>query len=1121
MRPSRTLPTLDIFDPPSPALLEMPSVLSLPTQDSEKRDILGAPGGFFLSPFYAPADASPLPPVAEQTQDDIDPGIERSLKALRKSPGFRLIAESDLLLRACQMDMDIPLSRRQYIRDRLIRLLTERTGKPLDPDNLRIRFITLDCPSTDDDGREHYHLALSLTETALATFDTSRFIGLYRSAIVDTPVSADPVSGDKVAPDARALFQAIAEAPWADDFTAEVDAFWKRHRKTYRALCKLSFLDGLARQLARKTISQANYLLTLDALGLGAFPENAAAVEHTGRGKKTEVRALSLDGELIPGLFQVRSKNTSHCFVHVPGGKVAGMEYISDNPLDMTRKLLAALNDSEPHRRLLHMLEQAGQNGAVVESVAIEGDVFDAMVQAFENVTRNLLDGEDYDRFDWRKPLARGLTLASAVDVWQARPPILQSLPRPSKAATQIMADYLKTRHGLTLDPNQVFIAYRRGHATTPLGDLRRPTTHVHVPDERPVSLTQALMTNYRIQYPAGYIDHGGRTLVYRDTTGKGVWSHEQTLPVEAQEIEDCIKSQDFLTLMSARIDAFWEEHKLGIEQAFRSILIGQALIGVKQGRLSRAGFDRVVEALIHPDSVRWLSLGFHVKDSLLGPMPLQHAGLLVLDGPGQLHVLYQVGHAKAFMEFADRQALDRHLRLAAADIHWQQAVMRLVPLRHQDRLTYLLRVWAGVQTPQAPASILRPWTDALYNPDIHQAMHHGLSHTRLTEPLFGFMRRLLKQNSLHDAEDRIVTSAEVSLRYWTSRLHQLQWLLAPMSVLLTPALIASLAVEIGIASLNIAAARLPGKRDAEKNQALLSLLTLGLMQLGPQTPGLLRSLKRVMTPASRAPRTGHAVLDRARGFNSLARRSMSPRQTRLEKFFHTEVMLKRWTIPGHPRFGALAVHAWKLGRRFVLWTSDRGQARTLVVSTHGHYMPWSTTVRIPHGTEIRTYAPHGYELVDPKLHRVVAQKVQAFATSNTLGNNLVQPPPALPALVVTDRLIAGTSLPGRLKNYTLTKFQTLQDESYDDIAHIVRNANASPLSGQLPPVPMDVLTVRNRFGMTPPTLGNLFDTLAVNGIHYDRILLVHCRCAAIDSLLRRAPVYRAPTTGPTIVKMP
>ncbi|RMS09598.1 hypothetical protein ALP71_04810, partial [Pseudomonas coronafaciens pv. garcae] len=176
-----------------------------------------------------------------------------------------------------------------------------------------------------------------------------------------------------------------------------------------------------------------------------------------------------------------------------------------------------------------------------------------------------------------------------------------------------------------------------------------------------------------------------------------------------------------------------------------------------------------------------------------------------------------------------------------------------------------------------------------------------------------------------------------------------------------------------------------------------------------------------------------------------------------MEKFFHTDALLRRWTVTTSLSPTLLPIHAWKLGRRFLLWTSDRGQARTLVVSTHGYYTPWSRTVGIPNGTEIRTYAPHGYELVDPQLHRVVNKNARPFSHSNTAVHP-VMPHTSLEPLFITDKLIAGTSLPGRLKNYSLSKFQSATDETYDEIARVVGNSRVSPLQGWLPPTPMDVL---------------------------------------------------------------
>ncbi|MDF2642174.1 MAG: hypothetical protein K0R45_1446 [Pseudomonas sp.] len=1109
------------FDPdtlftPSSATLEMPAVLQLPAH-GERADALHPSVRFALSPFQNTIGEERLPLVADDPLQRVepDPDVERRLRSLRKSPGFGLLAGSVLLLKACQLDMDLPPRRRHYVRERLADGLKQQFGASLDPDELHITFTTETGPEVNDEEAEHHTRRLSLTDLALARCNPAHFKGFSESVITEAPLSVDHPSLQ-----AHAVLRLIAQASWTDDYETALDAFWKRQRKTYRALCKLSFLDGLSRQLTRKRISHEGYLLSLNALGLREFPGAVAALEQSGRGDKTEVWGLLLGDECVPGIFQVRSRNTSHCFIHVVGAERRSTEYISDDPAEMTRRLLQAMNNSGWHRQMLNMLEFAHGSGLVVRASLIEGDVFTALTRAQESVTRKLLPDEQFDRLDLLKPLARALALASAVEWWPSRFPVLDRLPTPSGTAAQLMKDFLHTRCGLSLDPDQVFIAYRRGETATPLGNPRFPATDVHVPDETPISLSQALMIHYRVQRPSGYVDHGGRTVVYLDRSRIGTWSESQALPIDPHVIEQHIRQVDFLSTMSARITEFWDLQRDAIERSFTAIFISQALVSLKQGRLTRGGFDLVIRALDGPETVRWSALGFHVQSSAISSLTPVYPGLLILEQPGGPDVLYQAGHAQAFREFHDADGLHHYLRRSAADQGWRESVAHYVARSHHERLEYLLRLWGGILPPHAPASLLRPWTDVLYNHDTRKALQHTLIKRSLDSSPFGFLRQTLRQNALEDAQDMIVTAAEVSLRYWTSRLHQLQLLLVPMSVLLTPAFLASLATEIGITSLNIASARLPGSRHDEQKQALLSALSLGLLRLGPQTPRLARSLGRILKSGGEATRAGSVAALEVRVLSSLFHRSMSARQTRLAKFFHTDAMLKRWTIPSHPRFGTLSVHAWKLGRRFLLWTSERGQARTLVVTTHGGYLPWSSTVKIPHGTEIRTYAPHGYALVDPLLHRIVNRTAQPFAISNAAGNMLVQRPATLAPLVSTDRLMAGTSLPGRLKNYTLSKFQSPRGETYEDIGHIVRNSNVSPLHGQLPAIPMDVLTVRNRFGMPSPMLADLFDTLYAHGIHYDRILLVHCRCAALAALFRRAPAYHAPTLKPSIAKM-
>jgi len=532
---------------------------------------------------------------------------------------------------------------------------------------------------------------------------------------------------------------------------------------------------------------------------------------------------------------------------------------------------------------------------------------------------------------------------------------------------------------------------------------------------------------------------------------------------------------------------------------------------------LQRSGFDLIVEALepldikVQGSRVEWSIPGFYTQHSIFeGPTAQFCPSLLVLSHPDRpQRVLYQAGMLKAFVEFASEDALKAYMRHAARSQTWRQSVLSYVPTRHQERLTYILKLWAGAQAPDEPVSVLRPWTDVLRNHDVRIALTQDLDEQRVAGSPFAHIKNMLRQNCRLDAEDAIVTSQEVSLRYWTRQLNRLQFLLAPMSVLLTPALIASLATELGIVALNIGSANLPGARREEKQQALLSILSLGLLQLPPFMPRLSNALRKLATPVKPVLRPALVSAVNTRSFSTWLGRSMRNRETRLELFFHTNAMLKAWTIPGHQAFSTLAVKAWKLQRQFLLWTAEGRQARTLVVSTHGYSLPWSRNAVIPNGTELGVYAPHGFELVDPRLHRVVSKQAVPFALLNNQHNSLVDPL-NLP-YELTERLLAGTARPGMIKNYTLAKFQTPHGESYRDISHIVRNSNQSPFMSTLPPSPMDVLTVRNRFGMPPPTLERLFDALFETGIHYDRILLVHCRCSAFKSLLGLAPVHRVP----------
>ena len=1051
-------------------------------------------------------------PAAAQKQQDDDAAKAYSvrlkrlkrLKALRASPGFQLIAHSRLQLRICQMDMDYPPPLRTYVKDALKQLLRSATGKQLSADALLVQLSTDNNPQVNTLGHERYTRHLSLTEISMISLNSDALFHLMRNRFTDKPLHPD-------VPEFTALkaLDLIARATWLDDYTQLVQQFWKNHRLTYRAVAKLAFLDNLANQRAQRRISAEGYHLALDAAGLKTFPTSDLDLLAEQRGGRSTVSMLGVGERVLPDVIQLQSKNTSHCFIHRLGWKREPVEYISNQPERMLRELTQA----QPPESLAE-----GAAGSASLSI-IEGDVFTAVANAQERLSLDYLDSDvgldkQPDQFG---PIERGLRLFGAIDRWRSQPDVLDHLPAPLKTAAKVMADALHREFGLEQHPDNLFLRYLRGHSQTPLGHVKHAGNDFSIADDTAISLSEALVSNYRVPTAVGYIDHGARNVVYLDVTGKGTWTADKELPIDARAIEKIIKGIDFLSLMTEQIAAFWTEQRETVESALQHHFINQSVLCLKTGSLRRDGFDLIAMALeelaTDPASrtVEWSVPSFQLQHSILEGANAQSCpSLIVLGRRGDpRRVLYQAGRLKAFSGFANEDQLHHYVRQAARDKAWRQSVLNYVPIRQHRRLEYILKVWSAAQAPNDPVSVLRPWTDVLRNHDAHIAKAGRPADRQVVTSPFGYITQMLEHNSLWDAQDAIVTAGELSLRRWSSYLRHLQLLMAPMSILLTPVTVAALATELSITALSVAAANLPGARHAEKHQAILDVLTLGLLQLPPAMPRLANVWRQLAAPVRQVGRAP-AVLTVGRStFNQWLGRATHPRRTRVETFFHTTTPLKNWSVAANPMFSTLAVKAWKLRRQFLLWTSESAQARTLVVSTHGYYLPWSKNAKIPNGTELQFYAPHGYELVDPGLHRVVNGKTAPFAILTSMGNR-----PAAASTqpyTLTAKEMAGTTRPGMIKNYSLSKFQAPDIESYQQISQVVRNSNRSPQLAGLPPVPMDVLTVRNRIGLPHPTLEKMFDAFSEAGIHYDRILLLHCRCAALSSLLGKSPVYKAP----------
>lgn len=1081
-------------------------------------DALPDPAFSGIPPFEELTRAETAPPA--QLQADAPRTLDhRRLAQLSASPVARLLVGSATVLRAWQLDLELPASIHDHL-DRCLQAgLRDEYGQTLDLDAIHIGFSTDHAPEVHSNGEERFERRLSLRQLGRAVLDPAAFLALKRCAEPDRALR-DELPGFTI----NAFFKRLISARWTLEYEQTLGQFWARHRDTWQTLAKLSFLDGLCRLRARKRIDKEGYALALDALGLDAFPRTVAQLRQGSRRRGSSVCGIALNGRIIPGVFHLKARHTGHCYVHVLGQHPHCREYISDDAPWRAQRVLDALNASEWHR--LHL-----QPGDVEQGLTLTepvDDVFPLLQRAQEAFCTarlesgdacELLENDATDEDDCVvTPILPALTLIGTLNHWHDPAQMPQRVPTPLKLANRILRKWLKHQHGLDMDPRQVFIRYLRGTSTTPWG---RPSIAagnvVFTPDEAPVALDQALVDNLRVRAPQGYDDHGGRWVVYADPSAAGHWTGQNELPIRANDVDAYLASVDLLSLMQRRLERFWRSQRDAIERSLCSTLIGQALVSLKSGDLSIDDFNLLAAATEAAEwqtphaALQWSTLGFYVSTGLPAESDCPFCvGLLLLrhkDRPGGL--LYQAGQKQPFMAFRDPRQLTDHLARAAADEQWRRTLLNHMPARYHTRLTYILELWAGIRQPPQQVSILRPWLEPLYRPHAHKARQHTLCEMQVDGSPAAFICQGLQRNSQYDAEDSIVTDREVSLRNWTRLAERLQLLLAPLALLIPAASIASLTAGAATLALHVQAAHLPGDREAERRQVLFAILSLGLLQMGPATPRLLRAFRAISVSN---PLPGRAVpVATARGYSGWLERITASRKTTLKPFFNDLGPLKTWSVAGNATFGTEPVRVWKLGRRFLLWTSEHRQARTLVVSSHGYYLPWTRTSAVPNGTELRTYAPHGHSLVDPSLHRVVSQKVAPYSLLNDTHTLPGPRTGELPGAPGADILMAGTPLAGRIKNYTLAKFQSERYESYRQISHIVRNSHQPSPGSDLPAVAMDVMTVRNRFGMPNPSLEDLFAELHRHGIHYDRILLLHCRCSALSSLLGRAPEFVAP----------
>lgn len=1061
-----------------------------------------------------PAASKPLPSSVPQPVD------LNALRALQQRPGAQLMRSSTLPLAAYALELAYPPSLQAHARRRCQDVLRKMNHPDQDPDQLFLKVFSRENPLIKADGQREYTRYISMTQLALMTLAKARFAELEDS--LDRH-ERDPLAPDGAAADVlthhseyglvagagfscNSLRDAVRATDLKGSYTQCLKTFWAEHGQTYRALAKLAYASELALQPLDHQLSPDARALALLAAGLTTAAPTFEQLHESKADDACHVTSLRIEGRVIPGIVEIRSNSAPLTLIYIPGRRPAFLEF--STPKHAESGFNRLLEDANMREVLAPYLNAALNRASHVNDAATQAtppDLFDHLSAELlrSSVMALDLDAPQLDAPTPGKaanevfqPIARSLEMLTSTGPLQVSHDLLKRLPSAKRLASQFMRKALRPHYPHAFDADHTFIKYLPGRRVEQAPYLLPKKTHV--PDTRPVSVTQALLDNYRVDFAVGYKDYGARTVVFTDDTGQGIYTEGKELPIAPSLIATLVEQANFSRRFRDHMTRFWTSHSTRINLYLREVFNTHVIDSLAGGSLTRTGLAIVREALNentgHADPPHMQAPGFKIDNS----EQQTSAGLIQFSRPGTpLRVLYQPGNSPPFMQFANQAAVQGYLQQATRDPAWREGFLRHVPQRNHDKTNLILDIWAGKRSTTS-TSLLRPWTDQTTQSHLWAARGHLLAYEALPADPFTFMANSLRNNSLDNARESITTNGQLSRRHWVERLDTLAWLLTPLA-LASPFGAAGLLVVGGSRmAIDLYTALSPESSSRDREQAVADM-ALGSLGLLPAAPRLSKMFKTLAQPS------------RLRGKSHALMHLPNNRATQPRAFFDSGSIMKNQIIPGIPKLGTEAVTAWKLGRKFLLWTGEKKQARTLIVSTHGSYLPLtgSAGVAIPNGTRLKVYAPHGYSLIDPQLSKVASGRVTPYATLDTTANTANRSAYRPGASMPSDKLMSGTEAPGHVRNYTLRKFQEQANgETYDDVSSIVRNLRLGPPGNRPNLKPVDVLTVRNRLGNRPPTLNDLFKELGERGIHYDEIRLVHCRNSLFNFWPQR---YTAP----------
>ncbi|MEK7340338.1 MAG: DUF6543 domain-containing protein, partial [Verrucomicrobiota bacterium] len=579
----------------------------------------------------------------------------------------------------------------------------------------------------------------------------------------------------------------------------------------------------------------------------------------------------------------------------------------------------------------------------------------------------------------------------------------------------------------------------------------------------------------------------------------------------------------DLQTLHTNKLNSFWHAHADRVKYFYQYRFLQQALEEYQNKTLSEEGFKMVAEvafyslALEQEESPEFINPHIRVEIVSIADY-LSTDMFLFCDTSKQSVILYIAGNSPAFFCFASYEECIRFFeKKAKKEVKWRELLASHFSMDVQELILESLKLGPYIRLPKELGFRVEP-VDC---PSGGTYVKHPIITKPLEKSFFEILQKNIQERSYLDANVAITSDRELRLK------NILDITKAIEMVLLIPSLafpilnwvsLAALATET---ALNLYIAK-NGDTVKERHQAIIDagISSLEFLLIGAFLN--FRSLKfsknQSLSETLQEQASSRSLASGSGAF-SLSRKAPVSE----EVFFETSKSMQVWQIAApDDLFSHFDAKAWFLDEQFLLFTGKTNKAKHLIISSHGGYFPGSTIVKVPENTELAVLGPHGWEIFDPKTSKLAKRLVLPYGIINE-SEALPTQTAFHPALfsrssnthihpqITNIKILAGTDVPGHIKNYSLTKYQKFgaAQENYLDIVQIINHSRHPFLNiYEMGFKPVDVLTIRNRGGMLPPNLKDVFTSLKNHGIHYDKITLEFCRSNIFLSTIKRAPIY-------------